>query len=154
MYLLKKTVCLSLLLFLSFFIANAQDSDVRTIQIEGSDQMKFDVTEITAAPGEEIKIVLTTVSKLPKVAMAHNVVVLKKDTDINAFSRAAATARDNDFIPSKLTDQIIAHTPLAGGGETVEITFTVPEETGDYTYICSFPGHFAAGMKGTLIVEE
>ena len=154
MYSTKKTVCLSLLLFLSFFIANAQDSDVRTIQIEGSDQMKFDVTEITAAPGEEIKIVLTTVSKLPKVAMAHNVVILKKETDINAFSRAAATARDNDFIPSKFTDQIIANTPLAGGGETVEITFSVPDETGSYTYICSFPGHFAAGMKGTLVVEE
>jgi len=52
-----------------------------------------------------------------------------------------------------MTDQIIAHTDLAAGGETVEVIFTVPEETGDYPFICSFPGHFSAGMTGTLAVE-
>ncbi|MFH5832184.1 plastocyanin/azurin family copper-binding protein [Halalkalibaculum sp. DA384] len=145
-----------LLLFLFPVIAlHAQDSseEIRTIEIIGSDQMQFDVTEINASPGEEIKIVLTTESNLPKVAMAHNVVVLKQDVDAKAFASAAATARNDDFIPPKLTDQIIAYTGLAGGGETVEVTFTVPEETGSYTYICSFPGHFAAGMKGTIVVE-
>lgn len=153
---LNKVASLSFLLLLPFLVVNAQnstDGDIKTIQITGSDQMKYDVTEIDASPGQEIKIVLTTESKLPKVAMAHNVVVLKQDTDLKAFVNAASTKRDNEFIPSKFTDQIIAHTALAGGGETVEITFTVPEETGNYPYICSFPGHFMAGMKGTLIVE-
>jgi len=62
-------------------------------------------------------------------------------------------ARDNSYIAPELKDQVIAATDLAGGGETVEVTFTVPEEKGNYTYLCSFPGHFLGGMKGTLTVQ-
>lgn len=149
------SVSLLLLFLLPVIALHAQDTseEIRTIKITGSDQMKFDVTEINATPGEEIKIVLTTESNLPKEAMAHNAIVLRQDTDAKAFASVAATAKNNDFIPPKLTDQIIAYTDLAGGGETVEVTFTIPEEAGSYTYICSFPGHFAAGMKGTIMVK-
>jgi azurin len=52
-----------------------------------------------------------------------------------------------------MSDQIIAHTGLVAGGESDTVTFTAPEEPGDYEYICTFPGHFAAGMKGTLTVK-
>lgn len=159
---LKKVTLLFVLLTIPFFAANALsngdtmtiDDNIRTIEIRGTDRMKFDVTEINAAPGETIRIVFTTVSKLPKMAMAHNVVILKGDTDVEAFANASAMARDNDYIAPDMEDQIVAATPLAGGGETVEVTFTVPKETGDYTYICSFPGHFLAGMKGVLTVKE
>lgn len=125
----------------------------RTIEIIGTDNMKFDVTTIEATPGEEITIKLTTKSQIPKQAMAHNVVVLDKDTDVDAFANASARARDNEYLAPDYEDQIVAATGLAGGGETVEVTFTVPEEKGDYEYICSFPGHYAAGMKGILTVK-
>jgi len=125
----------------------------QTIEIVGTDNMKFDVTTIEASPGEEITIKLTTKSQIPKTAMAHNVVVIDKDADVNEVAQASMRARDNDYIAPEYKDQIIAATGLAGGGETVEVTFTVPEETGSYEYICSFPGHYSAGMKGTLIVE-
>jgi azurin len=48
---------------------------------------------------------------------------------------------------------VIAHTGLAGAGETVEVTFKVPAAAGEYPFLCSFPGHFQAGMKGTLAVK-
>ena len=38
-------------------------------------------------------------------------------------------------------------------GETVEVTFDAPKAPGVYTFICTFPGHFLAGMKGTLTVK-
>ncbi|GAA5521372.1 plastocyanin/azurin family copper-binding protein [Aliifodinibius salicampi] len=125
----------------------------RTIEIIGTDNMKFDVTTIEATPGEEITIKLTTKSQIPKQAMAHNVVVLDKDTEVDAFANASARARDNEYLAPDYEDQIVAATGLAGGGETVEVTFTVPEDKGDYEYICSFPGHYAAGMKGILTVK-
>lgn len=158
----NKIISLFTLLLIPFFAANAlngttpnlSDENVRTIEIKGTDQMKFSVTEINAVPGEKIRIVLTTVSKLPKMAMSHNVVVLQDNTDVEAFANASAMARDNGYIAPDMKDQIIAATPLAGGGETVEVTFTVPEEPGSYTYICSFPGHFLGGMKGTLNVKN
>jgi azurin len=52
-----------------------------------------------------------------------------------------------------MSEQIIAHTEMAAQGETVEVTFTVPEETGEYPYLCSFPAHYSAGMKGMLNVQ-
>lgn len=159
---LKKIATLFTLLLIPFFAANAfngtpdkpSDEKVRTIEIKGTDRMKFDITEIKAVPGEQIRIVFTTVSKLPKAAMSHNVVVLEDNADVEAFANASAMARDNDYIAPDMEDQIIAATPLAGGGETVEVTFTVPEDAGSYTYICSFPGHFLGGMKGVLTVKE
>jgi azurin len=146
----KITLILAVLLTGVISTAMAQ----RTIEIIGTDNMKFDVTTIEATPGEEITIVLTTKSQIPKQAMAHNVVVVDKDTDIDAFANASARARDNDYIAPDYEDAVIAATDLAGGGETVEVTFTVPETEGDYEFICSFPGHYAAGMKGVLTVKK
>lgn len=149
-----------------------QSSDARTIEVIGIDQMKFVVESegegistgsesgdylllesIDAEPGEEIRIVLTTESDLPATAMAHNFVLLTLQADVDAFVNAASQAKDNDYIPNEMSDQILAQTELAGGGETVEVTFTAPEESGEYEYICSFPGHYAAGMRGTLNVQ-
>ena len=62
-------------------------------------------------------------------------------------------AKSNDYIAPDYKDQIIAASGLAGGGETVTVTFTVPDEPGSYPYVCSFPGHYYAGMKGVLVVE-
>lgn len=151
----KKTFLpLLTLLFLSVGVVAQDTTDVRTIKMVGTDQMLFDITEIEAQPGETIKIELTTVSRIPKEAMAHNVVILQQDTDVQAYVNASAKAKENLYLAPEMEDEVIAATDLAGGEETVEITFTVPEETGEYEYICSFPGHYAAGMRGVLIVKE
>lgn len=128
--------------------------DTRTIEMEGTDNLEFSVKEIKAKPGQEITIKLTTVSDLPKQAMAHNVVLLKAEADASAIANASARASENKYIAPDMTDQIIAYTGLAGGGETVEVTFKVPDKPGEYEYICTFPGHYAGGMKGTLIVKD
>jgi azurin len=62
---------------------------------------------------------------------------------------AGATA----YIPAARASDVLASTALAGGGETVEVTFKAPAAAGTYTFLCSFPGHFAVGMRGTLVVK-
>ena len=124
----------------------------RTIEIAGGDDMKYSVTEITAKPGETWKIKLVSKGTLPKVAMAHNVVVLKPTAKQTDFVNAAAMARATDFIPADMKDQVLAATTLAGPGETVEVTFKVPA-AGTYPFLCTFPGHFAAGMRGTIVAK-
>jgi azurin len=81
------------------------------------------------------------------------VVILTMKADANAFATAAANARATDFVPPAMKDQVIAASKLAGNGETVDLDFTVPKAPGKYPYICTFPGHFVVGMKGTLIVK-
>jgi azurin len=146
---------LKITLIVTFMLASAISTALaqRTIEMTGTDNMKFSVTSIEAEAGEQITIKLTTKSQIPKMAMAHNVVVIDKDADVGEIAQASMKARDNDYIAPEYEDQIIAATGLAGGGETVEVTFKVPEEPGNYEYICSFPGHFQAGMKGILTVQ-
>jgi azurin len=112
------------------------------------------MTRIEAKPGERIRLVLVDAGTLPKTVMGHNVVVLKKGADAAAFANASATAQATEYIPASMKAQVLAHTPLAGPGETVETTFQVPAAPGNYNYLCSFPGHFLAGMKGTLVVGK
>lgn len=148
------------------------DDEVRTIEVIGTDEMKFAVTQeqdgivtggaagqfvlleaIEAAPGEEIRITLTTISNLPPTAMSHNLTVLTADADADAFARASIQARDNDYIAPEYEDWVIVTTAMLGDGESDTITFTAPEETGEYDYLCTFPGHYSGGMVGTLIVQ-
>jgi azurin len=126
---------------------------VRTVEIVGTEDMKFSMTTINAKPGEQLRVRLVTKGSMPKIAMAHNFVLLNKTAKVVDFATAAMNARATDFIPADKKADIIAHTGLAGAGETVEVTFKVPAAAGEYPYICSFPGHFQAGMKGSLVVK-
>jgi azurin len=84
--------------------------------------------------------------------MGHNWVLLKAGTDGLAFATAAATARDTDYIPAALKDQVIASTPILGPRKSAEVEFAV-SAAGEYPFLCSFPAHYAVGMKGMLIVK-
>jgi azurin len=125
----------------------------RTITIQSGDDMKFSVTRITAARGERLRIVLGVTGTMPKTVMGHNVVVLKKGADVAAFVNASAVARTSGFVAPAFAPQILAATPLAGPRETVEVTFDVPKVPGTYEFVCSFPGHYMAGMKGVIVVK-
>jgi azurin len=85
--------------------------------------------------------------------MAHNFVLLAKGTNADMFVMEASMAKDKGYIPDSGKKSILAMTGLAGKGETVEVTFDAPKEPGEYLYICTFPGHYLAGMKGKLIVK-
>lgn len=131
-------LALTAMTFLAPGTAAAQQAKV--IEMDGTDQLKFTVTEITARPGQQITVKLTTVSDMPAAAMSHNFVLLAADADATKVVQASATKADNEYIAPEMKDKIIAYTGMAGGGETVEVTFTAPEEPGEYTYVCTFPG--------------
>lgn len=119
------------------------------IQIEGMDDMKYDKTLFKIKAGQDVKLTMKNVGKLPKEAMSHNVVILAQGTDVQAFGEAAVTAPEH--IPAAMASDIIAHTKLLGPGESDVITFKIADP-GVYDFICSFPGHFGT-MKGKIVVE-
>jgi len=136
--------------------ATTQDkpaSSARLVEITGGDDMKYSVTSIPAKPGETLRIRLTSKGTLPKIAMAHNVVVLKAGAKQIDFANAAAMAAATGYIPADMKDQVLGATTMAGPGETVEMTIKLPTAPGTYPYMCTFPGHFAAGMRGTIVVK-
>ena len=142
-------------LVISFLVlfSGAPTDPPRTIDITGGDDMKFNVTTIRARAGEPLRLRFVSTGTIPKIAMAHNVVVLKAGTDVVRFINDGVPFRVTDFIAPTMKDAVIAKTPFAGPGETVQVFFTAPAKPGRYPFVCTFAGHFQSGMKGTLVVR-
>jgi azurin len=124
----------------------------RTVELVGTDDLKFSTTTVEARAGETLRIVVRSNGQMPKIAMAHNFVLLQPGTDPASFANEGAMHRGSDFIAPSLAGRVISKTPMAGAGETAEVTLTVPGP-GSYPFVCTFPGHAVAGMAGTLVVR-
>ena len=133
--------------------AVADANAVATFDISANDSMKYTLTRMEVNPGQEVKVTMTNMGTLPKAAMAHNWILLKKGVDPKSFADAAVTAAATDYIPASKADEIIAHTKLLGPKQSEEVTFKAPTEPGEYHYLCSFPAHFLSGMTGVLVVK-
>lgn len=131
----------------------AAGSETVQVMIQGNDQMKYDVTSIQAAPGQRIQLTLRNVGTMPKVSMGHNLVVLDGQIPPEQFIEASQTQMANNYVAPELREHVIASTKLLGPGEFDTITFNAPKQAGDYPFVCSFPGHYAIGMKGVLSVK-
>lgn len=121
------------------------------ITIEANDQMMYNIKTIEAKAGEKIEITLTNKGTMPKESMGHNWCLLAQGANLEDFAVAAATAKNNDYIPKDLEKNVIAHTKILGPGESETISFDAPA-AGSYKFICSFPGHYMM-MQGDLIVK-
>jgi azurin len=133
--------------------SSSAPSGPQEIDLTASDLMKYNLTSIEASPGQDLKVVLTNIGSTPKEAMAHNWVLLKKGCDPAAFSQTAILAKDTDYVPPSLQDEIIAKIPLQGPHQSGEVDFRAPTEPGDYPFLCSFPAHCQMGMHGVLTVK-
>jgi azurin len=125
----------------------------QTIEITAGDTMKYNVTEIDAKPGEDLKVILTNNGTQPVEVMAHNWVLLKSDADVAAFDAAALTSKDTNYIPAALSGEILEKIDILGPRKSGEVDFKAPMTPGQYPFLCTFPAHYQVGMKGFLIVK-
>lgn len=126
---------------------------LKEIGITGNDQMKFNVETLDARPGQPLEITFENVGTMPKASMGHNWVLLERDVDPMKFTEAGFASAGNEYINPDDEDKVLAKTAILGPGESETVTFNAPSAPGEYAYVCTFPGHFAAGMKGVLVVE-
>lgn len=110
------------------------------------ESLAFAPAQLSANAGD-VKVTF----KNGSTAQKHNW-VLVKGGDAEAAKvdeEAVAAGEAAGYIPNN--PAIVAKTKLLDGAATESITFKA--EPGSYTYLCTFPGHYAAGMKGTLTVK-
>ena len=122
-----------------------------TILLKADANMRFDKELFKIRAGKKIRLTLKNTSAKSNIAMTHNVVILKKGTDIADFAEVAVKARNEEYVPASVAPLIIAHTKSVGGGDSDAIDFTIPEP-GVYDFICSFPGHWGT-MQGKIVAE-
>ena len=130
--------------------AGAQDCEV---VIEGNDQIQFVQSELRVSSScAEVTVTLKHIGMLAANIMGHNW-VLTETSDFQAVAQAGQAAGPPNYVPAG-DDRIIATTNVIGGGEETSVTFDMSglEAGGDYTYFCSFPGHFVL-MNGKFIIE-
>jgi azurin len=132
--------------------ASAPDSG-KTIVITASDTLKFSVTRIEVQSGQTIHLQLRNAGTMPKDVMGHNWILLKAGSDVAAYATTALVAKGEAFQPKSLADEVLASISLLGPRQTGKVTFVAPDTPGSYPFLCTFPGHFQAGMRGELIVK-
>jgi azurin len=125
-------------------------SAVAEIVIEGNDMMQFNLDKIEVTEGQIVKLTLKHVGQMPAESMGHNWVLLKPGTNKTTFGSASVSAKETEYIPESLKDQVIVYTKTIGGGEETTIEFAAPK-VGYYDFICSFPGHYGV-MQGSFVV--
>ena len=132
---------------------SAASPDVKTVTISGFDTMKYSVTTVEAHPGQKMVVVLKNEGNLPKEAMGHNWILLKAGVDPLSYATAAITAKAENYEPRSLAGKVLASIPVLGPKESAKTSFTAPSVPGTYPYLCSFPAHCQAGMRGVLVVK-
>ena len=115
--------------------------------------MKFSLTSFEAKPGQKITVRLKNIGELPKEATAHNWVLLAKEAYTPRFVELGISHPERDYIAFEQEYYVLAKTKLLGPGESDSVTFTAPAAAGAYDYICTFPEHYAGGMKGVMTVR-
>jgi azurin len=142
------TYAITFVLAAGVLAACAGGAGTNTVEIRPvGNEMRYETTEFSVKAGEQVRLVF--VNTATSAAMHHNVVILTDPTAVERVGTAALTASANDYIPED--DAILAHTAMAAPGATVEVTFTAPTEPGDYTFICTYPGHYLL-MRGVMRV--
>lgn len=122
-----------------------------SITIDGNDAMQFDTKSIEVPKTcKEFSLTLTHSGKLAKNVMGHNWVLAKTADFQAAATEGMSAGLDQDYVKPGDT-RVIAHTRVIGAGESTTISIPLGKlaADGDYTFFCSFPGHWSL-MKGTL----
>ena len=125
----------------------------KIVEITGDDFMKFNVTSFEVKPGQRVTVRLKNIGELPKEAVAHNWVLLAKETYAPRFIEAGSSHPEKDYIAFEQEFYVLAKTKMLGPGESDSVTFTAPRDPGPYEYVCTFPEHYAGGMKGVMTVR-
>ena len=125
---------------------------VRTIRITALlAQMKFDVSQFSVAPKEEVEIVLVNADHMP-----HNLLITAPGAMESVALKAEAMAAQPDafqknFVPD--TPEVLHATRLINHEEIARLRFTAPDAEGKYPFVCTFPGHWRT-MNGIMDVAK
>ena len=149
---LTKTLLLSAIAVAIPTLAVLAD-DVKEITLTTAKvQFIYDKKEFTVKAGEKVKIILVN----PEGSVQpHNILIVKPGKKDAVGALANTGLSDPAFLknPVPESEDVLFASKLAQPGTKETLEFTVPDEPGDYVYMCTFPGHWIL-MNGIMKVEK
>jgi len=114
-------------------------------------QMLYDRTQIYAEAGKPVQIVLENTDIMP-----HNIVITTPgahaQVGLAAEMMATESAAANmNYVPDM--PEVLHASPMLQPGQIARLDIIAPSEPGDYSYVCTFPGHWRR-MYGVFHVVE
>ena len=117
------------------------------LSVDSTEGIAYEQTTLTAPANTATSVTFNNES----AGLQHNWVLVRGGDDVAAQVNTAGQADPSDYVPND-DPNVIAATELLNGGASGDAQ--VPAlPAGSYTYLCTFPGHYDAGMKGVLTVQ-
>ena len=121
----------------TFGIAGDPKRVDRTVDIRMTDRMRYEPSDITVKVGETIRFRHRNVGRV----MHEMVIGTREDLEQHAQLMRKQPGMEH-------AEPYMTHVPAGKGGQMVWQFNRV----GDFEFACLIPGHFAAGMRGTIQV--
>lgn len=121
----------------------------QTITIGTKPGLKFDVARVQVKAGSKVRLVFNNNDD-----MLHNLLIVKPNTVNKVGEEAFKLGMEGEtqgFVPN--LSEVLFHTGLLQPEASETIYFTAPTQAGDYTFVCTFPGHYSI-MQGVLKVVK
>jgi azurin len=147
--------------FMRTYLNESSQGDPVTVSSDGSttvvrikvikNEMKYDRKTFEVEAGKPVEIVFENPD-----FMQHNLVITQPGTLENVGKAADKLASDpkgaeKQYVPD--TPDVLFATKLVNPQQTVKLNFVAPQKTGDYPFVCTFPGHWSI-MNGTMKVVK
>jgi azurin len=128
-----------------------QEVEELTIKAVGGEEMQtmsYDQDTLEVKAGSLVRLELVNEGKDPK--MIYNIVFTKKGHAERAAKEGNLAGASGNYLPE--SSILLAASPLALPGQTVELEFTAPDQPGTYDFVNTYPSDFKQ-MKGVLLVK-
>ncbi|WP_162340200.1 plastocyanin/azurin family copper-binding protein [Cyclobacterium salsum] len=125
------------------------DGPDQTIVMGTKPGLKYDLENFEVKAGSKVKVTFNNNDD-----MMHNLVIVQPNTAIEVGEMAlemGLKGSQKDYIPD--SDKVLYHTNILSPETSETIYFEAPAVPGEYTYVCTFPGH-AYVMQGIMRVKE
>ena len=111
--------------------------------------LKYDKDLLQVKAGSKVKLVFNNNDD-----MQHNIVITNPGEANNVGAKALDLGLKGpamQYVPSN--KNVLFHTNIIDPGGSETIYFVAPDKAGDYHFVCTYPGHYAA-MQGLLKVVK
>jgi azurin len=150
---MKQLFLITSFYFLGVFSAQAEEQKIEHDVVIGTlhGQLRYATEVFAVRPGSRVSVTLNNTDE-----MIHNLLLVKGGNEelariAEGALKLGAAGMKKSFIPQD--EAIIASIDLVQPGMKGVIVFIAPKETGDYPYVCTFPGHYLT-MRGVMKVSE